>query len=116
MYERRNEPLIDASTFVRRVIGHVTFALVVVGGSLAIGAIGFYVFAGLDWLDAFLNSAMMLTTMGPVTTIETNAGKVFMSIFAFYSELIFLVVAGVVFAPIIHRFLHYFLGQDGDKQ
>jgi hypothetical protein len=37
-----------------------------------------------------------------------KAGKIFASLYALYSGLIVLVVAGLVFAPVFHRFLHHF--------
>lgn len=51
---------------------------------------------------------MILGGMGPVNEVHTVTGKIFASIYALYSGLIVLVVAGVLFAPIFHRFLHRF--------
>ncbi len=114
MYESFDEPLAERAAFVKRLIGHLIVVLIVIGGSLALGAAGFNALGGLDWLDALVNSAMMLTTMGPVNIMGTPAGKLFMVFFAFYSQLVFIVAVGVLFAPIIHRVLHSLhLGQDG---
>jgi hypothetical protein len=46
--------------------------------------------------------------MGPVDTLHTVAGKLFASFYALYSGIVFLVVAGVLFAPAFHRMLHHF--------
>jgi hypothetical protein len=117
IYESIDEPLAERSAFIKRLIGHLVVVLFVVGGSLALGAIGFNALGGLDWLDALLNAAMMLTTMGPINTLQTPAGKLFMIFFAFYSQLVFIVAAGVLFAPVVHRILHHLhVGQDGDKR
>jgi len=51
---------------------------------------------------------MILGGMGPVGEVRTTAGKLFASCFALYSGLIVLVAAGVIFAPLFHRFLHRF--------
>jgi hypothetical protein len=113
MYESLDEPLAERAVFVKRLIVHLVVVLVVVGGSLAFGAVGFNVLGGLDWLDALVNSAMMLTTMGPINTMDTPAGKLFMVFFAFYSQLVFIVAAGVLVAPFVHRVLHCLhVGQD----
>lgn len=45
--------------------------------SLAIGMIGFHWPAPQEWLDAFLNAAMLLGGMGLIGAIERPAGKVF---------------------------------------
>jgi hypothetical protein len=83
-------------------------ALFIILGSLVIGMVGYHLFEGLTWIDAFLNAAMLLGGMGPVTELHTTAGKLFAGFYALYSGLVFLLVAGVLFAPIIHRFLHRF--------
>jgi len=44
--------------------------------------------------------------MGPVNTLTTTAGKVFASFYALFSGIIFLVAAGVMVAPVVHRLLH----------
>jgi hypothetical protein len=38
----------------------------------------------------------------------TPAGKIFAGLFALYAGLIFLVMAGVLLAPVMHRVLHRF--------
>ena len=48
-------------------------------GSLGIGMVGYHALEQLSWLDAFLNAAMLLGGMGPVTTPQTEGG--------FYCEL-----------------------------
>jgi hypothetical protein len=51
---------------------------------------------------------MLLGGMGPVGTIEGTPAKLFASAFALYSGLVFLLVAGILLAPVFHRVLHYF--------
>jgi hypothetical protein len=46
--------------------------------------------------------------MGPVNTLQTNAGKIFASFYALYSGIILLASAGVLATPFLHRFLHRF--------
>ena len=76
--------------------------------SLGIGMVGYAYFEHLDWLDAFLNSAMLLGGMGPVNNPETAGGKLFAGLYALYSGLVFLVTVGVVLAPVLHRLMHVF--------
>ncbi len=108
MFERRKEPLLPRSQFLRRMARYVGIAFAIDAGSLAIGVLGYHFFEGLSWLDSLLNAAMLLGGMGPVNSLHTTAGKLFASFYAIYCGVIFLVVAGVILAPIIHRFLHHF--------
>jgi hypothetical protein len=108
MFERRHEPLLPRVAFWRRMSRHAAAALGVVAGSLALGIVGYHFLEGLSWIDALLNAAMLLGGMGPVTELHTAAGKLFASFYALYAGLIFLLVAGILFAPLMHRFLHHF--------
>jgi hypothetical protein len=48
--------------------------------------------------------------------VKTDAGKIFASFYALFSGIVFLVIAGVIFAPIFHRFLHKFHLNLEDKE
>ena len=80
--------------------------------SIFMGMLGYHEFAGLDWVDAFLNAAMILSGMGPVGTLQTDAGKFFAGCYALYSGLALVTSVAIIFAPIIHRFLHKFHLED----
>ena len=108
MYEHRKQPLLSRAAFLSRVWRHALVAFAIAGGSLIVGILGYHGFEGLPWIDALLNSAMLLGGMGEVDPLHTLGGKMFASFYALYSGLIFLVSTGVLFAPIIHRFLHRF--------
>ena len=108
LYERRHEPMLPRRDFLRRLALNIGFALAIFGGSLVIGILGYHFLVGLGWSDSLLNASMILGGMGPVDVIPNEGGKIFASLYALYSGLIVLVVAGLVFAPIFHRFLHHF--------
>jgi hypothetical protein len=108
LFERRKEALISRRAFFRRVIRYALLAALIDVGSLALGVFGYHTLEGLSWLDSLLNAAMILGGMGPVNELHTRAGKLFASFYAIYCGVIFLVVAGVLLAPVIHRFLHHF--------
>ncbi len=107
-YEHRRERLVPRSVFYRRVAKNGIVALAVVLVSLTIGILGYRLTEGLSWLDALLNASMILGGMGPVAELRTPAGKLFASFYALFSGIAFLSVAGILFAPILHRFLHKF--------
>ena len=54
-----------------------------------------------------LNASMILGGMGPVNELHTSAGKIFASFYALFSGMVFLVVAGIIIAPLAHRMLHW---------
>ena len=108
MYEHRRQRLLSRRVFMQRLVRHGVWALLLVLGSLILGTVGFHAMSRLPWLDAFLNSAMLLGGMGPVGDMGPAWGKVFAAFYALYAGLIFLIVAGLLFAPVFHRVLHRF--------
>jgi len=87
---------------------YIAFDLALLGASLGLGTLGYHVFAGFLWIDAFLNASMILTGMGPVGELTTVPGKLFASGYALFSGVVFVALVGVVIAPLFHRFLHRF--------
>jgi hypothetical protein len=107
-YEHRHEPLLPKHLFLRRLGWHALLAAAIVGGSLAVGVIGYHTIEGWSWLDSLLEASMILSGMGPVRELHSNAGKLFASLYALYSGIALLTTIGVLSAPIFHRFLHHF--------
>jgi hypothetical protein len=62
----------------------------------------------LPWIDALLNAAMILGGMGPVDTLRSDAAKIFASGYALFSGVVFILVAGLLLAPLFHRLMHHF--------
>ena len=107
-FEGRHDRPISRALFVRRMMRHGGYASIMIAVSLMIGVIGYTTVAHMSLVDAILNSCMLLGGMGPVGTIEGTGAKLFASAFALYSGLIFLLVAGILLAPVFHRVLHFF--------
>ncbi len=108
MYESRDQLPLKPSKFVARLVRHVLAALGLLALSLALGVAGYSRFEGLPLLDGFVNSAMLLGGMGPVNPPQQDGGKLFAGLYALYAGLVFLVAAGLVLAPLLHRVLHTF--------
>lgn len=102
------KPLPSRLTFVARLARGLAIGGGIVAGSLGAGVLGYHELAGLPWIDALLNAAMILTGMGPVDELTTVRAKLFASCYALFSGVAFLSVVAVVFAPVVQRFLHRF--------
>jgi hypothetical protein len=116
VFEHRHEPLIPFPAFLRRVVKSATFAAFLVAIALGIGVVGYHTIEDLPWIDAILNASMILGGMGPVNELHTTAGKLFASGYALFSGLVFVIVAGIIIAPILHRFFHWFHIEESKKR
>lgn len=114
MYEKHSEPLLPRNKFFLRLLSHWLVGSAILAFSLGIGMLGYRGFEQLSWLDALLNASMILGGMGPVNQLLTAGGKIFASFYALFSGMVFLGVAGIVAAPIFHRFLHLMHMDDTD--
>jgi hypothetical protein len=108
MFEHRREPLLPRELFFHRLVRHGFISVTIVAASLGVGVLGYHLTEGLGWLDSLLNASMILGGMGPVNELRHDAGKWFASFYALFSGVVFLVMCGVLFAPVVHRFLHKF--------
>lgn len=116
MFEHHTAPLLPRAKFFARFARHAVLGAGLMLGSLGIGIAGYHLLEGQAYVDALLNASMLLGGMGPVGELHTSAGKIFASLYALFSGTVFLVVVGVVFAPVIHRALHRFHLESEDDQ
>ena len=109
MYEKKSQPLAPRSVYYKRIAKNffvVTIFLIVM---LAIGTIGYHCATEpfSPWIDSFHNASMILSGMGPVITEGfTAAGKIFSSVYALFSGIVFVGAMGYIFAPGVHRIFH----------
>lgn len=106
--EHKTQPLLPRKQFVHRLLWYGTYAFLLIVLSMVIGTVGYHWLARLGWVDAYLNAAMILTGMGPVNPMDTDAAKIFSGLYALYSGIVFLTVAAMMFTPLAHRLLHIF--------
>src|SRR5258706_7363257 len=115
MYETRLSPPLPRKLFARRFALHFAMSQALVLFALALGMGGYMYFEHLPWRDAFVNTAMLLGGMGPIDPLRTDGGKVFAGLFALYAGLVFLIVAGMLLAPFVHRIMHRFHWEQAKK-
>ena len=107
-FEKRHEPLLSRLAFAKRVVASCAAAVLLIAVSLYGGMYGYRYFEGMSWVDAFVNAAMILSGMGPVSVLETSGGKIFAGCYALYSGLAVIVATGLILAPVVHRLMHRF--------
>lgn len=115
MFEHRSSPLLPRRAFYRRALKFFLLAQAVVAVALGVGMFGYHFIEQLGWVDAFENAAMILSGMGPVAALQTDAGKIFAGCYALFSGLVFITVTGILLAPLAHRALHRFHLESGKK-
>ncbi|SHF96287.1 hypothetical protein [Flavisolibacter ginsengisoli] len=114
MYEHRSQKILPIHQFYQRVLKNLLVASVILGISLIIGVAGFCLSAGSTIIDAFHNSCMLLSGMGPVLNITNTTGKLFSSFYALFSGVVFITNIGVILAPVMHRIFHRLHLEDND--
>jgi hypothetical protein len=107
-FEKRHESILPRSKFFLRLVKFALLSIGLIAVSLIIGILGYQLFEGMSWVDAFLNAAMLMGGMGQVTVLHTDAGKLFAGVYALYCGFVLIVSVAVFLAPIFHRFLHRF--------
>ena len=116
MFERRHERLAPLGVFIRRMLSSLGIALGMIFVALAIGIAGYHLIAGFNWIDSLLESSMILAGMGPVNPLTTDGAKVFASLYALFSGLVFIGIMGVVLTPLAHRMMHKFHLDNKDRE
>lgn len=104
--EHKSKPLASRTHFAKRMMAFGLLTISILAFSWGIGVWGYMVYGQLGFIDAVLNAAMILTGMGPVNPMPTEAAKWFASLYAVYSGVAFLTTIGVFMAPMVHRLLH----------
>ncbi|MEN6343352.1 MAG: hypothetical protein ABFC89_12440 [Methanospirillum sp.] len=107
-FERRGDALLPVRTFYLRLAKFALFSLILILISLGIGIGGYMALEGMEPVDAFLNAAMLMGGMGPVTTLSTQGGKIFAGLYAMYCGFVLLISVALFVTPIFHRLLHHF--------
>jgi hypothetical protein len=99
--------------FNRKYFRGLRLACSLLAAGLVIGILGYHFIAELDWIDALLNAAMILTGMGEIDPLTSTGAKIFAALYALFSGIVFLTAAGAILAPMFHRVLQRFHLESG---
>jgi hypothetical protein len=83
-------------------------AFLLLAGTILIGVVVYHYIEKLSWVNSFMNAIMIMTGLGLVDTLQTNVAKIFTCFYAIMTAIVFYMVLAIIFAPLIHRFLHQF--------
>ncbi|MFM2361636.1 MAG: hypothetical protein RLZZ316_538 [Bacteroidota bacterium] len=106
MYEHKKQPLANKKIYYQRFFNNSLVAIAILLVCLLLGVLGYHYTDDIAWLDALHNASMILSGMGPVVTIQSDAGKWFSSFYALFSGVVFITNIGIILAPAVHRFFH----------
>ena len=106
MYEHRKQPLASKATYYQRVLKNILVASFVLSICLLIGIGGYHYWGEASWIDSIHNAAMILSGMGPVIEMKTDGGKIFSSLYALFSGVVFITNVGIILSPALHRLYH----------
>ena len=110
-YEKKNEPLAPRHIYYKRLARNLMWVSIVLAIMLLIGTTGYHYSTSpcSSWIDAFHNASMILSGMGPVITDGfTTGGKIFSSIYALFSGIVFVGSIFYALTPALHRIFHRF--------
>ena len=102
----KKKNILSPKEFAKRVLKYSLFSISLLTISIGIGVFGYHYIGNLNWIDSIYNASMILTGMGPVNELNTDSAKLFASIYAIFSGVIFLSTVAIFFAPFAHRLMH----------
>lgn len=105
-FESRHEPLLPTRAFLARVTAFVGIGVSLYVAAIVVGMVGFHFLERLGWLEAALDASMILTSNGAVAAAWTPGQRLFQMAYAVLGGVVFVLVASVLLAPVIHRVLH----------
>ncbi|MBI3884356.1 MAG: hypothetical protein HY302_01300 [Opitutae bacterium] len=108
MFEHRKDQLLPRREFALRLGWSVAAGAVLILFSLSIGICGYHFLNDEVWIDAFVDAAMILSGMGPLSSLHGETAKLFAGCYAIYCGIALIATTGVILAPVIHRSLHRF--------
>lgn len=104
MTERNTKRVVPILTIYHHMLRNSFIGITLIAVALLIGMAGYHFSEHMSWIDSFLNASMILSGMGPATTLTTTAGKLFAGFYALFSGLAFIAIVVIMLSPVIHKF------------
>jgi hypothetical protein len=101
--------------FYLHMMRNALWGLMLTTIALLIGIVGYHITEKMSWIDSFMNASMILSGMGPATTLNTTAGKLFAGFYALFSGLAFIAIIVIILSPVMHRFFRK-IHLEGDSE
>ena len=87
--ENKTDKVAEIPHFLGRMFRYTLFCFLLIALSVGIGVLGYHFIGGLNAINSFHMACMILTGMGPVVEMPSNAAKLFSSFYALYSGVAF---------------------------
>ncbi len=94
--------------FIRKFLCYLGLSSLFISLGLIVGVIGYHWAAGLSWIDSLVEASMILSGMGPISPLLTTSAKVFASLYALFSGLVFVLAMGIVLSPLVYSLVDQF--------
>ena len=101
---RQTKRVAGLKIIYHHIIRNSFIGLMLIAVALCMGMLGYHLSERMSWIDSFLNASMILSGMGPATTLQTTAGKLFAGFYALFSGLAFIAIVVIMLSPLIHKF------------
>lgn len=104
--EHKSQPLAHKNIYYQRLATTTGYAIIIILIMLGIGTSGYHWLGRLPWVDSIYNAALILSGMGPVDILPGAAAKLFASVYAIVSGIVFIALIGLFLTPVFHRIMH----------
>ena len=94
--------------FLWKFLSYLSISALFMSLGLMMGVIGYHWAPGLSWIDSLVEASMILSGMGPISPLSTISAKVFASLYALFSGLVFVIAMGILLSPLVYSLLSQF--------
>ncbi len=94
--------------FLWKFLSYLGMSALFICLGLMVGIICYHWAAGLSWIDSLVEASMILSGMGPISPLSTTSAKLFASIYALFSGLVFVIAMGILLSPLVYSLLSQF--------
>ena len=108
IFEHKSQPLLSYSQFLKRMMRCALWSMLLGAVTILIGTVGYHAIEHQSYIDAMLNSVLIMTGLGLINNLQSVDGKLFTAFFALLSPVVFYSILAILFTPLLHRFLHGF--------